>query len=225
MEARRRLDERPVQLVARIAKDHRLDISKTTTTTALIDALSGSNDDVVWSEFVARYRPVLSGIARRLGLSDPDAHDVAQQALFEFVRDLRSGRYVRGKGRLRSWLLSIAEHRTRDLQRRMARREGELGTTAREVPAPVELERIWDEERRRSVLSLALERLREGNTEDRTIRAFELVALRSVAPESVAIECGMSVEQVYVARNRVTARLRVIVAELEATYEGEDTTA
>ncbi|MFO0828354.1 MAG: sigma factor [Phycisphaerales bacterium] len=199
-----------------------MELSRTTTTTALLDALTASNDDVVWGDFVARYRPVLAGIGRRLGLGEADAHDIAQQTLFEFVRDLRSGRYARERGRLRSWLLAIAEHRTRDLQRRMARREDDLGSSIHEIPARAELVRLWTEEKRRSLLGLALERLRQGGTEKRTIQAFELVALRNVAPEQAAIECEMNVEQVYVAKNRVTMRLRSIVTELEALYDDEE---
>ena len=62
----------------------------------------------------------------------------------------------------------------------------------------------------------------DSGTDDRTLRAFELVALRGVPAAQAGEQCSMSVDQVYVARSRVTKRLRVLVDELTAAFE-EDT--
>ena len=67
--------------------------------------------------------------------------------------------------------------------------------------------RAWD-------MLLAEQRFSAGNT-----RAFELVVIRGVPPETAAEECGISVDQVYVARSRVSSRLREIVSALSAAYE------
>lgn len=53
------------------------------------------------------------------------------------------------------------------------------------------------------------------------IRAFELVTLRGMAPEQAAVECGMSADEVYVAKTRVTSHLRRIIEELTAAYDEE----
>jgi RNA polymerase sigma-70 factor (ECF subfamily) len=201
-----------------------------TTTTALLDSLKDPGNSPVWEEFDARYRPILNGFARKLGLSQEDAADIAQQALTEFVRDYRAGLYARGKGRLSTWLISITRNRAIDFQRGMGRRREWRGESAFEqIPGarpPQEVQdsgnddALWDAERKHAILALALTRLREtSRTSETTIKAFELVAIRGVPSEAVARECGITVDEVYVAKNRVTKQLREIVAQVTKVYE------
>jgi RNA polymerase sigma factor (sigma-70 family) len=203
-----------------------------TTTTELLDSLKDAGNAAVWTQFDARYRPVLIGFARHLGLHNEDAADVAQQALLEFIRDFRAGRYERGRGRLSSWLISIARNRAVDLQRSMGRRRAVGGESVIDrLPAqeetshaalqdPGTLSAIWESERRQAILAAALEHLRtHTKTNEKTLQAFELVAVRGVPPEAVARECGMSVDEVYVAKNRVTKQLRAVVEEMTRAYD------
>ncbi len=201
-----------------------------TTTTALLDSLKDVSNAPVWQEFDARYRPILHGFARTLGLQEEDAADVAQQALAEFVRDYRLGRYERGKGRLSSWLITIARHRAMDVHRSGGRRRDWRGQSAFEqvqgARPPEAMQDVagddarWETERRQAVLALALTKLREeSRTNEATIRAFELTAIRGVPSDAAARECNMSVDEVYVAKNRVTKRLREIVAQLDDVYK------
>ncbi len=80
----------------------------TRTTTALLDDLLDSANEGAWVGFDARYRPVLIGFARQLGLRADDAADIAQEALTKFVRAYQQGQYRRERGRLSSWLITIA---------------------------------------------------------------------------------------------------------------------
>jgi RNA polymerase sigma-70 factor (ECF subfamily) len=203
-----------------------------TTTTLLLDSLKDVANAAVWEEFDARYRPILHGFARKLGLNDEDSADVAQQALTEFVRDYRAGRYERGKGRLSSWLISIARNKAIDVHRVSGRRREWRGESAFEpIPGsrpPLEVQdsasdaEHWESERRHAILALALTKLRENSrTAETTIKAFELVALRGVPTDAVARECGISVDEVYVAKNRVTKQLREIVAQITQVYDGD----
>jgi len=148
-------------------------ILATRTTTRLLDALRDKSNEPIWGQFDARYRPVLAGLARRLGLRDTDADEVAQQSLVEFMCAYREGRYDRSKGRLSSWLLGIAHH-------------------------------------------TALKFLRGQR---HPLHAGEDVALPALPEEQALRECGMSVDQVYVAKSRLTKRLRALVAEMTAAFE------
>lgn len=195
-------------------------IFATRTTTRLLDALRDHSNEPVWAHIDARYRPVLAGLARRLGLHDADAEEVAQQALSEFVRAYREGRYDRTKGRLSSWIMGIAQHTT--LKRlRDGKREIAVGSTALSmVPDEATLRSIWTDERDRAILDRAMAMLRdESAVDDRTLLAFELFALRAVPAQEVAQRCGMTVEQVYVAKSRVVKRLRSLVEELTHAFE------
>ncbi len=194
------------------------------TTTKLLDALRDPRNEPAWVHLDQRYRGVIAGLARRLGLRDADADEVAQQTLAEFVRVYREGRYDRSKGRLSSWILSIAHHTALHVVRANKRAAGAGGAGGEGSISQVEgegaLRGLWDDERDRAILTRAMQTLRDDSaTDDRTLRAFELVGLRGVPAEETARQCGMSVDQVYVAKARVTKRLKALVAELTAAFE------
>ena len=65
----------------------------------------------VWVEFDKQYRPVLLAAARRSGLADSRADDAVQATFTTFYEKCRNGEYDREKGRLRSWLLGIAQYK------------------------------------------------------------------------------------------------------------------
>jgi RNA polymerase sigma-70 factor (ECF subfamily) len=195
-------------------------IFTTRTTTRLLDALRDPGNEPVWNHIDSRYRPVLAALARRLGLRDAEADDVAQQALAEFVRAFRDGRYDRTKGRLSSWIIGIAHHTAlhalRDGKRQIA-----AGATAMvSLPDEHEVRQIWVEERDKAILERAMAMLRdEAAVDDRTLLAFELFGLRGVPVAEVADRCGMTTDQVYVAKSRITKKLRAAVEQLTSAFE------
>ena len=98
-----------------------------------------------------------------------------------------------------------------------------MGGDALDAVASPESDQVrlwWEQERDAAILARAVEELRESSgVEERTLAAFELVALRGVPAGEAAKQCGMSVEQVYVAKSRMTARLRDIVRAQTAAFE------
>lgn len=193
---------------------------RTVTTTALLEALNDPANEMVWEAFDARYRPIIFGFARRLGLGVEDAADLAQTTLTDFVRDYREGGYQRERGRLRSWILGIARNRVYAMRRKDAGRRHWRGESAfDEVPESGELSRLWAEESERVIYRRAIEELRATNIQPNTLRAFEMVTLDEVPAEAVASECGMTVAEVYRVKHRVTRTLREIVQRLNEAYE------
>lgn len=202
------------------------------TTAQLLHAVRSGPDDPAWRLFTERYEPLLLAVSRRLGLDEDDAQDLAQQTLLEFVRDLRAGQFDRERGRMRTWVLAIARNRARDLLRRRARRGAALGGaeqgvtdgdgTADPASLDAELESAWELEAQRRIAREAFRRLREGGLlAERTVLAFELTVVRGVSVEAASVECGMTPEQVYVARSRVAAKLRAIIEQLEKAWAEE----
>ncbi len=183
------------------------------TTTLLLSRLHDTRDDEAWRQFDARFRGVILAAALRLGLSRSDAEEAAQETMFQALRDYQAGKYDRARGRLSSWIVSIAHHRIADLQR--VRRPGggvhdrEAGHgIAREPDVAEAFERALE----RHIFEQAWETVRtQGRLAPATLAAFELTALRGVPASEAAAECGMSVDQVYVAKNRVAKRLQEAV--------------
>ncbi len=196
----------------------------TRTTTRLLDDLRDPANAAAWEGFDARYRPILVAIARRRGFADHDAAEIAQQTLAEFARSYAAGRYERGRGRLSSWLIGIAGH----VAARLGRTNGSRGAHAENHAAEgwerdASLAEAWRHERERAIIGQALALIREeGRMRDETLRAFELFAIRGVPAAEVARQCGMSVDAVYVVKNRLTGRLRELVRELTIAYDEDE---
>ncbi|MDZ4752946.1 MAG: RNA polymerase sigma factor [Phycisphaerae bacterium] len=196
----------------------------TRTTTAMLEALHDAANEPAWEAFDARYRPILVGFARNLGLTDSDAADVAQETLVRFIQDYREGKYDRTKGRLGAWLVGIARYRILDLRRKRSTRhevqsDGAVANAVGDLD-PDRLQAAWDAEHRQAIMREAMTELRQTTkTDERTIRAFELVVAHGRAPQQVAEELSISVHDVYLAKSRVAQRLREIVERLESTYD------
>lgn len=89
-----------------------------------------------------------------------------------------------------------------------------------DLPHEQTLTQAWEVARRRVIFERALHLLRtDTRMGERTIRAFELCAIRNIPPEAAAVDCQMTVGDVYVAKNRAIKKLREIVAQLTQEFD------
>lgn len=192
------------------------------TTTELLAGLHQSGNGAAWNEFDRRYRPILVGFLRRMGLNETDAADVAQETLACFVEDYRDRKYDREQGRLRSWLIGIAKCRLADMRRSAGRRRELRGESAIVgLPENTDVDAVWDAEERRFVFEQAIGELRQTTRfTDRTMAAFERIALRQEPIESVTAELGLTPQEIYNVKNRVVEKLRSIVKKYEDGFIG-----
>ena len=194
-------------------------MDQTRTTTRLLDGLAGQ-DRSCWEDFDRRYRPVIAAVCVRLGVPNSDAADIAQETLLAFLKDLRGGKYDRGRGRLRAWLAGITRRRIADHFR--VRREQCLGSWVPEEPGDDVVARTWESEQREEILREALHQVQvSSRTTDITWRAFELTALRDFPIDAAASELGVTAQDVYLARSRVLARVREAAARLAVEHEDD----
>lgn len=196
-------------------------IDTTRTTTELLEGLFDPENEKVWQEFDARYRPIIVHFALKLGVSDADAHDVAQETLLRFMREYQKGKYRREAGRLRSWLIGIAKYRIADLRRAKGSRFAHRGDSVLvDLSDDATLTQIWDNQRRAVVLRHAIGELRATTrTSDRTIEAFELIVLHQMPAQRVAEQLDMSTHDVYLAKSRCAQKLRSIIEKVEKAYD------
>lgn len=190
------------------------------TTTALLNGLHDAENEDIWREFDARFRPLVVSFCARLGLGPADAADVAQETLIQFVRDYRAGKYDRSRGRLGAWLMGIARHRLLDDRRRKAaRRElrGESAMVMLEDDSRVSA--LWDAECRQAILQEAMRELAQTTRMSKlTLRAFQMHVVDQREVDEVAAVLGTSVRAVYLAKHRCLRRLKEIVESLNERF-------
>jgi RNA polymerase sigma factor (sigma-70 family) len=192
----------------------------TRTNTVLLLGVADPSNQAAWQQFDARYRPIVVEFARRFGLQDAEADDVAQDVMLRVVQDFRAGKFDSTRGRLRSWLYTIARSRVFDARRARARRRVTRGDSAlSEKLDDATVSRFFDEEWRRELLRTALAELRAARRVDApTLRVFEQIVLERRRAADVARELGMTLGAVYVAKHRTLGRLRTILARLQQDF-------
>ena len=197
-----------------------MDIDRTTT--ALLEGLFDSENELAWSHFDARYRPIVIAFARKLGLSESDAGDVAQETILQFLKEYKEGKYDRERGRLRSWLIGIARFRIAGVYRKKATKREYRGESAM-ITLPEnesDLDQVWDSERRTIILKAAFTELQNTTkADDRNMRAFEMLVFNGIPVTAVCDELEMTPQQAYMAKSRTAKRLKDIIDRIEQLYD------
>jgi RNA polymerase sigma factor (sigma-70 family) len=185
---------------------------------SLLVRLRDARDDAAWSQFVEVYAPLVYGYARKHGLQDADAADLTQDVLQAVSGGIRRLDYDPRRGTFRGWLFTVVRNKLRNfvaVQNRPGRGSGDTDTQHRlqELPAPEQGESTWwDQEYERRVFAWAAEEAR-GAFRESTWQAFWRTAVEGKTGPAVAQELGMTVAAVYLAKGRVTARLKEIIRE------------
>lgn len=182
------------------------------TTATFLRHLRTSNSGPVWNRLVARFRRPIVSFARRLGLPEPDAEDVAQDTLLTFSMHYRKGRYDRSRGRLSSWLFGIAFRQIHSARRKLARCELQIDrsdTTSfwSTLPDRQSGNEIEAEDWERAILQKCLDRV-SREVRPATFRAFEMVVLEQRDASEAAADLHTSIKAVYNAKHRVLKRVR-----------------
>jgi RNA polymerase sigma-70 factor (ECF subfamily) len=181
---------------------------------SLLARIRDVRDGTAWGEFVELYAPLVYRLARKKGLQDADAADVTQDVLRTVVARADRFRYDPERGSFRGWLFTVAYNRLRKFANARRRQGQGRGDTGREVldvqPARAEESALWEQEYRDRLLAWAAERVRAGFRES-TWQAFWGTAVEGREPREVAVGLGISVGAVYIAKNRVLARIREVI--------------
>ena len=185
---------------------------------SLLLKIRDAADTAAWEQFVTMYRPALYRLARRFGLQDADAEDLAQDVLVSVSNAIVHWRKEASRGTFRAWLLTIARNACLNALSRRRPDASRGGTSVLErleqFPADSEVEPLIDDEHRRAVFRWAANEIRPEFHEG-TWQAFWLTTIEDFSMERAASELGKSVGSVYAARSRVMRRLKTKVCEFQ----------
>ncbi|MEO1617783.1 MAG: RNA polymerase sigma factor [Planctomycetota bacterium] len=194
------------------------------TRASLVLRLRDANDHEAWSDFLRDYGPMLYRFVRSRGLQDADAADIVQDVLRRVGTSIGRLDYKKERGGFRAWLFTITRNRLfTHFEKRQ--RSGPTGNDTAQLEqlaqAPDEnneLAEQWELEHLRSLADIAMDKVRESS-DPKTWAAFRMTAIEGRPAAEAATELSMKPGTVYVAKSRVTARLR---AEIEALQVEEE---
>ena len=187
---------------------------------SLLVRLRDPRDGQAWEEFLDVYTPLILHLARRKGLQEADAADLAQDVFRAVARAIDRYNPDPGRGSFRAWLFRIA--RNLIINQVVARRRhlpgtGDDGLECRleDLPAPPEENTaVFIAEYRRRVFAWAAQQVR-GEFRDSAWRAFWMTGVEGKSAREVAQVLETTVGAVYHHKSRVMARLRQRIQEVE----------
>jgi len=175
------------------------------TRSTLLHRVRDLDDAEGWEEFDKVYRPMLFRYARRRDLPYEAAEEIAQQCLVAVVS--RIGQFERKKS-FRGWLRAMVDNKISDYvasRKRERQADTDMLRDAHDRdPSSVEIwEKNWDQAH---LLHLAT--TLRTNFARHTLQAFSLYVLEERPVQEIGQLLGMTPNQIYVAKSRVTRFIR-----------------
>lgn len=197
----------------------------TRTRRTLLLRLRDPTDHEAWRQFADVYSPLVFRFAKRHGLQDADAADVAQEVFRTVVQSIGQFDYRPSPGSFRGWLRKITWCRLHEFfvaRERQAAGSGDTGVREQieQCPSSQEHDPCWEEECFRRVLEWAAGQIRD-EFHERTWQAFWQTTVDRGRPEEVARQLEMTVGALYIARSRVSERLRQKIRDIDDEVRGD----
>ncbi len=187
---------------------------------SLLIRLRDPRDERAWGEFLEIYTPLIHRLARQSGLQGADADDLTQEVFRAVAGAIDRWDPDPARGSFRGWLFRIARNLViNQLEARcrqpIASGDTEVRRLLEQQPASgTDANALFEEEYRRGLFHWAVERVR-GEFRESTWQAFWRTAVEGQKPRDVGDSLGLTAGAVYVYRNRVVARIRRAVEEVE----------
>ena len=190
-----------------------------TTRLSLLMRIRDGADTLAWTQFVDIYGPLIYRFGRRKGLQDADATDLTQDVFDLIAQNIAKFNYNPDVGKFRSWLFVVASNALNKKMRKAKRQplgSGESGVAEMlsQLPSDENDDAVWEQEYRQHLFGWACEQIKQ-QFNDSTWQAFLQTAVQGRKPGDVASDLGISVGAVYIAKTRVTQRLKEKIAAVD----------
>ena len=184
-----------------------------TTQVSLILRLRNASDADAWEQFVSIYRPLIWNVAKRLQMSDVDAHDACQNTLFRLSQVVHQWSPDKENSNFRGWLFRVSRNcMLREFEKNKTRMVAAIpfgGEQFLEQLAedPDESESTFQLELRRQLFAVAIEAV-QPSISPLYWDAFRLSYIENQGIKETAELLKTDVQTVYVARHRVLNQIR-----------------
>jgi RNA polymerase sigma-70 factor (ECF subfamily) len=193
------------------------------TRVSLLERMKDWQNQASWQQFFDTYWKLIYGVARQANLSDAEAQDVVQDVLLHVAKQMPGFKYDPAVGSFKGWLLTKTRWCVIEQWRRRGRiatpRQGDSTTGTDPVeqmadPSVQPMEEIWEKEWQQNLLEAALARLKR-RFDPLKLQIFDFYVRKEFSAEEVAARFSVPIEQVYLAKHRVTEALKEEVERLE----------
>jgi RNA polymerase sigma factor (sigma-70 family) len=197
------------------------------TRASLLSRVKNLEDARSWEEFFRTYERLVHGLARRRGLNQQEAEDVAQEVFNRVARTIHQFQRAPHAGAFRSWLGRLTKWRADDQRRRgrealplhHSSHDGEPGTSTLErVPAPDTEWQEFETEARKHLLESLFRQLEQQRVPPKHLQIFQLIVVDGVPATRVAQMFELSTTHVYVIKHRIMQKLRDEVQRLPVQW-------
>jgi len=187
-----------------------------TTRSSVLRAVADTENEAAWNRLFNLYAGFVFSIARRKGLNDVDADDMVQVVFADLARNLPTFNYDRSRGRFRSYLTGLVNWRVIDRLKTL-KRDAELRADLRKYvrSAAGKDDTFAEREWQAAATEEALRRIKP-DVRPEHYAAFVASAIEGQDTEIVTKLYGISSDNLYQIRKRLTAKLRETVAEVLA---------
>jgi len=189
---------------------------------SLILRLPSAADADAWQEFINLYEPLVIRFARRRGLQDADAREIAQNVFISVAKAVDRWQPDRERGKFRAWLFRIARNQLINWVAKHSKSTAAGGLAHTDTLANInDLNRqneALELDYRREMFRLAAAHVKESFSES-SWAAFWRTSVLGESIDSVALSLGVSPGAIYIARSRVISRIKMIVEQWEQNDE------
>ena len=198
------------------------------TRASLLRRLKDWQDEASWQVFFDTYWQLIYGVALKRGLTKTEAEEVVQLTLISVAKHIPGFKYDPALGSFKAWLLNMTRWRISDqLRKRQAQGQplqvldepiepgpGEGASSAESCGVPPELEKLWEEEWQTNLLGAALVKARR-RVDPQQYQLFDCYVNKEWPAERVAQTFAVSLNQVYLAKHRVTELIKEEVERIQ----------
>jgi len=195
------------------------------TRASLLGRLKDWQDQSSWQEFFDTYWQLIYRVAVKRGLSDSEAQDVVQETMVTVAKQMPDFHYDPSRGSFKAWLLNQTRWRIADHFRSRARFPAALSDqddcdsdtkVIDKIPDETDqkLTTLWEAEWEKNIYDAALSRVKRRLDPER-FQIFDLYVNKQWPPDRVAETLGIPVNQVYLAKHRITDAIKAEVRRLE----------
>lgn len=194
------------------------------TRVTLLNRMKVWDDQSSWQEFFDIYWKLIYGFARKAGLTEAEAQDVVQETMVSVAKHMPTFKYDPAIGTFKAWLLTLTRWRIVDQLRKrgplIAHQPNDADTARTATIERIADEKspdvnsLWEADWEKTILETAMDRVKR-HLDPQKIQIFDFYVKREWPPEKVAETFKVTVNQVYLVKNRVTEMLRAEVERLE----------